>query len=476
MTQEAERRVLDRIGQDFDSAIEDIRAAIRIPGVSKTGERLDQMAVFTADYLRSLGAEVRTTPGKIAPIIEAEIRSPTATRSLLFYSLYDVQPADPTEWSSPPFDANVAKDPDGRLRLIGRGAFNSKGPLFGFLAVIRAFQNAGVPLPVSITFLIEGEEEIGSPSLKPYIETNRDRLRRCDAALISYLGTNSIGETPIRLGFKGLGFLDLSVEGGDWGGPVRNDVHAMHAAWLGSPAWELIAALSTLHRDGVLAIDDLPAPPGPNASDRALISDAAKAISPDSFLKELGVTRFKHEGDFETTLTHFMFDATLNIDGMWVGNTPVGGEPPTQLVRRASAVLDLRFVPGMDIAETERAIRQHLDRRGYAHVQMRLRNAYPASKTDLEEPVVQALIAACRRHSDRVTVFPIHAGAAPLYLFSDIIGIPFAFGGLGHGGRPHAPDEYVMVDSMRDYLNAMTSFLFEFAKHEDTRASGERRT
>jgi acetylornithine deacetylase/succinyl-diaminopimelate desuccinylase-like protein len=316
---------------------------------------------------------------------------------------------------------------------------------------------------VNLTLLIEGEEEIGSPSLKSYIETNRDRLRRCDAALIPYLGTNAIGETPIRLGFKGLGFLDLWVEGGDWGGPVGHDVHAMHAAWVGSPAWELIAALSTLHRDGVLAIDDVPPPPGPNASDRALIREAAKALSPASFLRELGVTRFKHDGDFETTLTHFMFDPTLNIDGMWVGSTPVGTEPPTQLVRRASAVLDLRFVPGMDIAETERAIRRHLDRRGYAHLQMRLRNAYPASKAALEEPVVQALIAACRRHSERVTVFPMHAGAAPLYLFSDVIGIPFAFGGLGHGGRSHAPDEYVMLDSMRDYLNAMASFLFEFA-------------
>jgi hypothetical protein len=84
----------------------------------------------------------------------------------------------------------------------------------------------------------------------------------------------------------------------------------------------------------------------------------------------------------------------------------------------------------MSIAETERAIRSHLDARGFTHVQMRLRNAYPASKSEVEEPVVQALIAACRKHSQHVTVFPLHAGAAPLYLFSDVIGIPFAFGGL----------------------------------------------
>jgi acetylornithine deacetylase/succinyl-diaminopimelate desuccinylase-like protein len=206
----------------------------------------------------------------------------------------------------------------------------------------------------------------------------------------------------------------------------------------------------------------MPPPPPPTASDRALIREAAKSLSPDPFLNELGAVRFKHDGDFENALTHFLFDPTLNIDGLWIGSVPVGTEPPTNLLRKAHAVLDLRFVPGMDVEETARLIRQHLDRRGFSHVQMHLRNAYPACKCDVNEPVVHALISACRRHSKRVTVFPIHAGAAPLYLFTDILGIPFAFGGLGHGGRPHAPDEYIDVESMRDYLRSMTSFLFEF--------------
>jgi acetylornithine deacetylase/succinyl-diaminopimelate desuccinylase-like protein len=459
---EAEHRVQERLSKDFDSAIEDIRSAIRIPGVSKTGERLDEMAAWTVDYLRALGAQVRLTPGKIAPIIEANLRSPEATRTLLFYTLYDVQPAYPAQWSSPPFDPQFVTDARGHQQLIGRGAFNSKGPLVGFLAVLKAFRDAGVPLPVNLVLVIEGEEEIGSPSLEPYIRSNRERLRQCDAAFIPYLGTNSKGETPIRLGFKGLGFIDLTVEGGEWGGPARHDVHAMHSGWLGSPAWELLGALSTLHRDSVLAIDDLPAPPPPTEADRALIREAAKTLSPDTFLNELGARRFKFDGDFETTLTHFLFDPTLNIDALWIGNVPPGTEPPTNLLRKAQAVLDLRFVPGMDIAETERLIRRHLDARGYAHVAMKLRKAYPASKCDADEPVVQALIAACRQHSDKITVFPIHAGAAPLYLFADVLGLPFAFGGLGHGGRPHAPDEYIAVDSMRDYLRSMTSFLFGF--------------
>ncbi len=86
--------------------------------------------------------------------------------TLLVYELYDVQPAaGQLGWSVPPFDAAVATDSAGRQRLVARGAFNSKGPLFGLIAVLRAFREAGVPLPCNLRFLIEGEEEIGSPGL-----------------------------------------------------------------------------------------------------------------------------------------------------------------------------------------------------------------------------------------------------------------------------------------------------------------------
>jgi acetylornithine deacetylase/succinyl-diaminopimelate desuccinylase-like protein len=114
----------------------------------------------------------------------------------------------------------------------------------------------------------------------------------------------------------------------------------------------------------------------------------------------------------------------------------------------------------MEVDTTLDLIRKHLDRNGFGHVEMQVRSAYPSSKCSVREPIVQALVASCRKHSDKVTVFPLHAGGAPLYLFTDVIGIPFAFGGLGHGGRPHAPDEYLSVESMRDYFRCVTSFLF----------------
>src|SRR3712207_766876 len=102
MRGDARARVQDSIGASFDRAIEDIRSAIRIPGVSKSGERLDEMAAWVAGYLRDLGAEVRLVPGTIAPIVEGELRGQEDSPTLLFYTLYDVQPADASEWTSPP--------------------------------------------------------------------------------------------------------------------------------------------------------------------------------------------------------------------------------------------------------------------------------------------------------------------------------------------------------------------------------------
>ena len=466
MSGDLEDRVLAQLDRGFTSYLEDIRTAVRQPSVSRTGEGLLAMADWVRAYLVRLGAEARLVPGQVAPIVEGELRSPGARRTLLFYDLYDVQPASPEGWIAPPFAADLMADDRGGTMLVGRGTFNSKGPLVGFLAVLRAFREAGVPLPVNVRFLIEGEEEIGSPSLAPYLCANRESLRSCDAAFIPYLGTTSQGETPIRLGFKGLILLELTVEGDDWGGPVRHDLHAMHSAWIGSPAWELLHALASLHtREGRLTVDGLDGSvSGPDADDRALIKEIAASFRPEAWLAELGARRFMHAGGAEDLLTHLMFDPTLNVDALFIGDTRPGEEPATQMPRRATAHVDLRLVPRMDVDTTLRLLREHLDRRGFGHVRLRVKCAYPWSKSSPREPVVQALVTACRRHGGKVEVFPLHAGAAPMHLFSDLLGLPFAFGGLGHGLHSHAPNEFISVEGMRDFFRSMVSFLYAFAE------------
>ncbi|MBO6716579.1 MAG: M20/M25/M40 family metallo-hydrolase [Rhizobiaceae bacterium] len=456
------RAVMSALEAGFDDYIEAIRTAIRIPSVSKTGQGLDEMAAWLVTQLQLLGAEATLEEGQIAPIVFGSLRSPGAKRTLLFYDLYDVQPADQQHWVSPPFAAEISRDG----KLIGRGAFNSKGPLIGFLNVLRAFNKAGVELPVNLVFVIEGEEEIGSPSLEPFLRKRADLLRDCDAAFIPYLGTNAAGKTIVRLGFKGLMMLKLGVRGGEWGGPAERDIHAMHSGWLASPANELVSALASLQsRDGKLSVEGIASGLDPDPDDQALLADAASSFDKQAWLTELGARRFKYDAGPEDLLRHLLFDSTLNIDGMWVGDTPPGVEPPTHLAGHANAVLDLRLVPGMTVEATANALRRHLDLHGFGHVELEVTSAYPASKTSVREPVVDALLKSCRRHTNDLTVYPIHAGAAPMHLFTEVLGIPYAFGGVGHGANAHAPNEYLDVASMRDFMAATADFLFEFGAH-----------
>src|SRR5947209_12334267 len=242
-----EHRILQAVERMADEAVTDIREAMRQPSVSHTGEGIREMADWTERYLRSLGATTRQIEGVRAPIVEGELIVGPGLPTLLIYDLYDVQPAvGQAGWSVDPFAAEIVTDAQGRRRLVGRGAFNSKGPLFGTLAALKAFKRTGIAPPVNFRFLIEGEEEIGSPSLPKYIAANYDRLAACDAAFIPYFGTSGRGETILRLGFKGLSLLEFSFTGGEWAGPARADAPVLHGALVARPSWQFLRALSTV--------------------------------------------------------------------------------------------------------------------------------------------------------------------------------------------------------------------------------------
>jgi acetylornithine deacetylase/succinyl-diaminopimelate desuccinylase-like protein len=461
----AESRVLARIDARCDMSLAEIRAAIRQPSVSRTGEGLAAMADMVEAALRDLGARAWQSPGAVAPIVEGVLTVRTGLPTLLIYDLYDVQPAiGQAGWSVPPFDASLDTDDAGRCRLVGRGAFNSKGPLFGLLATLRAFAEAGVALPCNLRFLIEGEEEIGSPGLAAHIARHRDELARCDAAFIPYFGTDAAGATILRLGFKGLVLLEFRVAGGDWGGPARSDVHALHGGQVDSPSWRLVHALASLtDASGRLAVDGLEAPP-PDASDLALIDAVAPRHDLDAYAREIGVVRLRPLGDAAAHLRELMFTCTLNIDALQAGRIEEGGAAATLIPRTARALADLRVVPGVAPEEAVALIRAHLARRGFAEVEVIVHAAYPASRARPADVVVRALVAACTDESAELRVFPIHAGAAPMHVFSDLIGIPFVFGGVGHGALAHAADEYILVDDIRTFIRSMARFLFRFAE------------
>jgi acetylornithine deacetylase/succinyl-diaminopimelate desuccinylase-like protein len=226
-----------------------------------------------------------------------------------------------------------------------------------------------------------------------------------------------------------------------------------------------VRALSTLvDADGRLSIDGLAAiTPPPAPEDLALVEEAARHHDLEAYCTEVGAVRTRQKSPREA-LHETMFACTLNIDALVAGKLEDGKEPATVIPKTARAFADLRLLPGMKAEEVLALLRAHLDRRGLGHVEVICRSSYPASRASVNEPVAKALIAAMSAQSRNLRVFPIHAGAAPMYVFSETLGIPYVFGGVGHGAGSHGPNEYILIDDVAPFMKSVASFFYRFAE------------
>src|SRR6185295_18948202 len=178
-----------------------------------------------------LGAQVQILRlPNAAPVVYGSLGQ--GRRTLLIYDHYDVQPPEPLElWHSPPFEPT---ERDGRV--FGRGTSDNKAQLFTYLKTVETMRAVFGELPISLKFLYEGEEEIGSPNLKPFCEQNRDRL----AANLTYYSDSHIhesGRPSLILGLKGMVYVELKARG------TREDQHSMRATSVPNAAWRLVWAL-----------------------------------------------------------------------------------------------------------------------------------------------------------------------------------------------------------------------------------------
>jgi acetylornithine deacetylase/succinyl-diaminopimelate desuccinylase-like protein len=140
----------------------------------------------------------------------------------------------------------------------------------------------------------------------------------------------------------------------------------------------------------------------------------------------------------------YLFNTTLNIDGMWSGYTGVGMK--TILPHKATAKLDSRLVPNQTPDEALRLIRAHLDAKGFKDVELRKLSGYPPAQTSVSAPLVQAAISAYNKHGLTPGVAPRLAGSAPYYVFTERLQLPMVMGGIGHGSGAHAPNEYMLIE------------------------------
>jgi acetylornithine deacetylase/succinyl-diaminopimelate desuccinylase-like protein len=152
-----------------------------------------------------------------------------------------------------------------------------------------------------------------------------------------------------------------------------------------------------------------------------------------------------------------LYSPILNIDGFHAGYGGTGTK--TILPRKATAKIDIRFGPKMEPEEVVEKLRRYLLDQGFDDIEVRVRDSYPWSKTEFSEPVVQRMLTAYRLHGVEPEVWPMATWAAPYFVYSRILGLPVAAGGLGHGGRPHVANEYMSVQGLRAFEKFAATFL-----------------
>ena len=343
---------LEYLAAQGDRTLEELVEFARIPSVSTDpahGEDMTRAAEWVAAALRAAGPiEVRvlSTPGH--PVVYGEWLGAPSAPTLLVYGHYDVQPPDPLErWLSPPFEPQVR---DGRL--FGRGVSDNKGPMLIPIKVAQAFFATSGALPLNVKFLFEGEEEIGSPSLEPFLTANRELLR-ADAVLSADGAMWRSDEPSVTIACRGVAGLEFSLKGasrslhsGRYGGSIANALHAMA---------ELVA---TLHMpDGTVAVDgfydDVKALPDAERSEiRELPFNEAR------FLAEVGAPALVGEPGY-STLERQWIRPTLEVNGMWGGYQGQGSQTVTP--NEAHAKISCRLVPDQDPDRIRTLVARHLE-------------------------------------------------------------------------------------------------------------------
>ncbi|MCK4943095.1 MAG: M20/M25/M40 family metallo-hydrolase [Candidatus Aminicenantes bacterium] len=461
--------------------IKEFYQLLSIPNVSNDRVNIRRNAEFIKKMMQKRGIQSRLLKTKGNPVIFGELIVPDATQTLMFYIHYDGQPVDPSKWiDSKPFQPVLRNDKleagqqlpkprafpstaeqfQNQWRIYARSSSDDKAPIIALLTALDALQQKGIALRNNIKFILDGEEEAGSPNLHPCLKENRNLLST-DVLFMCDGPTYFSGEPTLFFGCRGIASLEITVYGGN------TNLHSGHFGnWAPNPALQLSCLLSSMKdHEGKITIkgfydDVVPLSPGEKI--------ALKAIP--SYEKELKkLYGFSDPENKKISLMEAIQYPALNINGLksgWVGH-----QARTIIPASATASIDLRLVKGN---KTERLIHKiiaHIKNQGYyvtdkepdqkarmlyhliARVSVK-EKGYPAYKISLDHPVSKKVIETLSSHQNRkLVLIPSLGGSLPIYMFADtlevpIIGIPIA----NHDNNQHQPNENLRIEHLWDAI------------------------
>ncbi len=426
---------------------------LRIPSVSARGEHKPDVA-RAAEWLRAnmeragLTTSVHETAGH--PIVLGEWRGAGSTApTILVYGHYDVQPAEPLElWHSPPFEPTIR---DGNI--YARGSVDDKGQLFLHVKAIEAHLATRGTLPCNVILLAEGEEEVGSANLTPFVSAHAERLK-CDGVVISDSAMFAPGQPSLLSSLRGIAYFQIDLEGptsdlhsGSYGGAVVN------------PAMALARILATFHdADGHIAIPGFyDAVQSWDDSTRAQIR--ALPFDEEHFRAETGADKLGGESGY-SVLERIWTRPTCEVNGLLSGYTGEGAK--TVLPSKAMAKVSCRLVPDQTPEAIGALIEAHIRRVAPpgVRVTVRLLQGGMPWRGDLRGPLFEAGRTAMQAAFGRAPVITGEGGSIPVvHDFKQVLGAPVLLMGFGlPGENAHAPNEWMSDENFIKGMQAASAF------------------
>jgi acetylornithine deacetylase/succinyl-diaminopimelate desuccinylase-like protein len=435
-------RYVDRNARSF---VERLQSLCRMPSVAARGTGMRAIAEAVEQMMQRVGAGTKAVKlGNGYPIVYGEFGA--GAKNYVVYGHYDVAPIGHLpEWSYGPFAATVVDD-----RIYARGASNSKGDLVARLAAVEAYQKSFGKLPVCLKFLVDGEDELGSPSLFRFAKEHPEMLR-ADGVIWDEGYKDSKEHLVISLGFKGICFLELRVQG------PRTDVHSKWGGIVPNPAWRLVQALSTITSPkGVITIDGFSSHiTPPNEEDGEMLKRIV--LDEAELRREFRITNWMRGMKGGALVKEHIFGATCTICGIQTGYTEAG--PKTILPGYAVARLDFRLVPDLTPELVEKLLREHLDLRGFNDVEIKSLAAAPTAKSSMQTGLARAAIDTAKElYGTPPVVYPMDPTSGPIGIVCSATSpaAPVVSFGVSHAAsNPHGPDENIRIE---DFLLSVKYF------------------
>ncbi len=421
--------------------VDELKELCSFPSISNHGRDAIQPARdWLADRLAKFTDRVETLEAGGMPALYAEVPG-AGRRKLLLYQHYDVQPVDPIElWTSPPFEP---AERDGKI--FARGVADDKADVMARLHALETLKELG-EVPVTLRFLIEGEEEIGSKSFEKIAHEHAAKLRADGCLWESAMSFDDAGRPNLQFGCRGLVYVTLGVKLLDF------DQHSGFASIYPSAAMYLVGALASLRdQDMNIKIEGFYGKVvKPTEADRRMMASIDPEV--EKRRKLVGFDKLVRDPKPDQVVEQMLFLPTCNIAGVTTGYQGPGSK--TVLPAEAKAKLDFRLIPDQDPNEVIQLLRKHLDRNGFDKVEIVSSEGEKPARSDPNSAIARTVIECVRDMHGEPILWPFMPATGPMHPVVADLETPTVLPvGVGRpDARIHAPNENIRVD---DYVNTI---------------------